>query len=128
MADDGRCAGTTKDNRPCAAKPLPGKRHCPWHDPETARNRKAWSAQGGKGRSADARAKRAVPPDPLTAPELAGHLSGAFLNVLDGAMEPKVAGALASLAKSINDINTLTALEQRIVELEQRAGTGRRIG
>ena len=32
--EGGRCHSTTRDDRRCAAKALPGDRYCPWQSPE----------------------------------------------------------------------------------------------
>ncbi len=118
----GRCAATNQTGKPCAATPRPGRSHCPWHDPALAAKRQAWSARGGQGKSNRRRASRDLAGQALTLPEVSGLLSGALQRVADGTMEPGRATALAALARAIVAVQEAGALEERLSQLEERAG------
>ena len=53
---------------------------------------------------------------------LAGWLSLLFANVMGGRIEPKIGTACASIARVLHEVKTVTELEQRLNELEQKAG------
>src|SRR5215210_8104300 len=120
MADS--CLGTTKSGKACSAKPLPGSDRCPWHDPAWDDRRKAWSVRGGKGKANKARAKKALPVDPMTDAEVLAWLGVVFTRTIAGAMQPGVATAAASVAKAMVAVRQASELEQRLTELEQRSG------
>jgi hypothetical protein len=127
MAD--RCLGTTKDGKPCGAKPLPGSQLCPWHDPAWAERRKEWSVRGGKGKANKARAKKALPVDPMTDAEVLAWLGVVFTRTIAGAMPPGVATAAAAAAKAMVAVRQASEWEARLAELERRAGLAdRRFG
>jgi hypothetical protein len=56
--------------------------------------------------------------------DLAGWLSLLFKNVIEGRIEPRIGTAAATIAKVLLEVRTATALEQRLSELESRAGIG----
>jgi hypothetical protein len=58
----------------------------------------------------------------LTLPEVSGLLSGALQRVADGHMEPGVGTALATIARAIIAVDQAGALEDRVADLEHRAG------
>jgi len=112
-----RCVGVNKSGQPCSAKPLPGSDRCPWHDPAWDERRKAWSIRGGHGKSNKARAKKAMPPAMTTA-ELLQQLSSVFELTLAGVVEPGVAQACGSLARTMVMIRETAEVEARVAELE----------
>jgi hypothetical protein len=113
-----RCIGTTKDGKPCAAKPRPGTQLCPWHSPDLAARRVEWSAKGGASKSNKARAKKALPDEPLSTDELLAYLSVAFKAVLSGKLTPNIGNALGTLARTMAEIRKTTEIEARLDALE----------
>jgi hypothetical protein len=121
------CKGITKDGRPCSAKARPGTDLCPWHTPELAEQRKAWSQTGGQHRSAAARAQKALGAKPMTLEELEAQLSLVFQRVFEGKLSPSIGNCLGALARSIAELRRSTEMETRLVELERRTGIDRRL-
>ena len=66
----------------------------------------------------------------MSTEELAGWLSLLFKQVMAGRTEPRVGTAAATIARVMIDVREATELEQRIADLEARAGIGhgRRVG
>ncbi|MDP9473636.1 MAG: hypothetical protein M3Q71_23750 [Chloroflexota bacterium] len=116
-----RCIGTNKDGGPCSAAPAPGRSYCLWHDPERAQERAGWRQQGGKSRSNKARARKQLPAESLTLPEVQALLSVALKSVLAGRIEPGVANASASVARAIAALVQVGEMEARISALEEAA-------
>ncbi len=118
MAD--RCVGTNKGGQPCSAKPLPGSDRCPWHDPAWAERRKAWSVRGGHNKSNKIRAAKQLPAGVLTTDELRGVLGITIAKVLNGAVEPGVGSAVASLARAyvvVAEAGAVESLQAEVAEL-----------
>ena len=119
-----RCTERNRDGAPCAARPLPNSTRCPWHTDGLAEKRKSWSAAGGRAKSNEARAKRLLP-EAMDAAELAGLLSGVFRRLVDGEIEPNLATAAGSLARSMIEIARAAHVEDRLVEIERQLGIER---
>lgn len=117
MAD--QCEATTKNNQPCSARPRPGRRFCPWHDPEIAAQRSQWSARGGANRSHRSRARKRLIEGSLTAPEVEALLGKALGDVLEGKIKPGVAIAAATLARAIVVVREAGEIEERLEALER---------
>jgi hypothetical protein len=117
-----RCLGTTKDGKPCGAKPLPGSELCPWHDPAWAERRQEWSKRGGKGKSNEARARKRLSGELRDMGDVKARLMSALAKVEAGELESGPANAMANLARAIATIVQVGELEDRIQELESRAG------
>jgi hypothetical protein len=58
----------------------------------------------------------------MSAADLAGWLSLLFTSVMAGRIEPKIGTAAASIARVLHEVRHTTELEERLAELEQRAG------
>jgi hypothetical protein len=117
-----QCRGTNKRGQPCSAYVPDGHTWCQFHDPALAGQRKQWSVKGGKSRSNRARARKELTTDALTPKELVGSLSRAIRKLEEGTIHPASAGAMATVAKAITAIRQSAELEDRIRELEERAG------
>ena len=115
------CSAITKGGSRCSRPALAGKQHCLMHDPESAELRREASRKGGKARSTKARAAKQIPAA-MSADELAGWLSLLFTNVMAGRIEPKIGTACATIARTLHEVKHATELEERLAELEQRAG------
>ena len=97
------------------------KTHCLMHDAASVEARREAARKGGRNRSAMARAKAAIP-EALTAAELAGWLSALFTSTIAGKTEPRVATAAATVAKTLLEARSVGEFEQRLADLEARAG------
>jgi hypothetical protein len=118
-----RCAAITRGGSRCASAVLAGSTYCWVHDPAAADRRVEASKKGGKARSNKARAAKQIPPA-MSAEDLAGWLSLLFTNVMTGRIEPKIGTAAASIARVLHEVRHTTELEERLAELEARAGVG----
>ncbi len=116
---DERCMATTKDGKPCAARPRPGTDRCPWHDEALSVRRREWSARGGASRSNAARAKKAQPAGVLTNDQLRGVLGVTIAKVLKGDVEPGVGSSVASLARAYVAVTEAGAVETLQAEVEE---------
>lgn len=119
-----RCTGQNRDGAACAARPLAGTSKCPWHTEGLAEQRRVWSASGGRAKSNTARAKRLLP-EAMAADELAGLLSAVFRRLVDGEVEPNVATAAGSLARSMIEVARAAHVEDRLIEIERQVGIER---
>jgi hypothetical protein len=116
-----QCAAITRGGSRCASAVLAGSRYCWTHDPAAADRRREASKKGGKARANAERARKQIPAA-MDAETLAGWLSLLFTNVMAGRIEPKIGTACASIARVLHEVKTVSELEQRLSELEQRAG------
>ena len=119
-----RCRGTTRDGKPCAAKPRPGTDLCPWHDPAMTERRAAWSAKGGRQSSNAARARKTLPAGCMTPSELQGFVGTVMRGTLAGRVEPNVAQAIGALARTMTALYPAAEFEQRLADLERQDGRG----
>lgn len=113
-----KCHATNAAGEPCQAEPLKGGEYCIWHAPSFAERRREWSLRGGKGKANVARAKKRL--KRLDLDDIDGALCRALLDVLDGTLEPGVATAAASVARTIHAVRSATEHEQRIRALEEQ--------
>ena len=118
----GRCTGTNRDGSPCSGQARPGRPWCSWHDPQLDDQRAAWRQKGGTARSNKARARKQLPAESLTLPEVQGLLSVALKGLLAGRIEPGIANASANVARAIAAVAQVGELEERLRELEAAAG------
>ena len=115
------CKATTTAGSPCSAQPVRPSGWCYWHDPAIATERAEARRRGGEHRSNRRRAAKAVPPA-MSTDDLLATLSEAIRRVEAGELEPGVVNAMANLARAMNAIRESSEIEQRIRDLEQRAG------
>jgi len=116
-----KCLAIAKGGNQCRVAALTGKQHCLMHDPLSVEARREAGRKGGRNRSAKARALKLVP-ESMAPEELGGWLALLFRQVMTGRIEPKIATAAAAVARVMMDVRAATELEQRLTELEQRAG------
>jgi hypothetical protein len=116
-----QCAAITRGGSRCGSAVLAGSRYCWTHDPAAADRRLEASKKGGRARSNKARAAKQIPAA-MSAEDLAGWLSLLFTSVMTGRIEPKIGTACASIARVLHEVKTMTELEQRLTQLEERAG------
>lgn len=94
------------------------------HDPDRREANREAQRAGGEARATARRAAKqwAVMGEGFDARDLPTMLRGAMLAVWRGDLSPGQANAIASLAKASVDIETTTALEERIAALEAAQG------
>ncbi len=119
------CSAIAKAGSRCSRPALAGAAFCLMHSPDHAEMRREASRKGGRNRSAQARARAAIP-EAMDAAELGGWLTTLFRGVITGRIEPKIGTAAATIARTMMEVRTAVELEQRIAELEERAGTAER--
>ncbi len=115
------CKATTAAGSPCSAQPLRKDGYSFWHSPEVATERAEARRRGGEHRSNRVRAAKTVPVA-MSTDDLLGTLSEAIRRVEAGELEPGVVNAMANLARAMNAIRESSEVEQRLRDLEQRAG------
>jgi hypothetical protein len=114
-----KCQSLNAASEPCGAEPLKGSSFCVWHHPDLAERRKEWSLRGGKGKANAVRARKRL--KRLDLDEIDAALCSAMLDVLDGTLEPGIATAAASVARTISTVRSATEFEQRLAALESRS-------
>jgi len=118
-----KCSAIARSGRPCGSAPLAGSSWCYLHDPAAAEARRESSRKGGFSRSNRARARASLP-DPLTPADIQSILGAVLRGVVGGRIEPGVATAAAGVARALVTVREAVELEERLSELEQRAGIG----
>lgn len=121
MAETRRCTASNKDGSPCSATPRAESGFCPWHDPSLATERQGWKVNAGRAKSTRNRARKKVLSAAMGLHEIDAALCRALLDVLDGALEPNIATAAATVARTVSTIRTASELEARLRALEARA-------
>ena len=113
-----QCTGTTKAGQRCRARALPGSPFCVSHDPSKVTQLAEWRRKGGYASSNKARAKKHLPAELMTNEQLHSFLGLVFKGVISGKIEPGVATASATVARTMAELSRVVDLEQRIVDLE----------
>ncbi|HEV2128687.1 MAG TPA: hypothetical protein VGR22_08725 [Thermomicrobiales bacterium] len=119
MAKHEQCIGPTKSGQPCKGTPLPSKAYCFAHDPDLDNQRQSWVKQAGKAKSNKARMKKQLGDGFLDMKDIDGMLCLTLKGVLAGKIEPGVANAAATVAKTIQGIRTTTDLQERLEAIEE---------
>ena len=115
------CKALTSAGSPCSAQPVRASGWCYWHDPAIATERAEARRRGGEHRSNRVRAAKTVPLA-MSTDDLLARLSEAIRRVEAGELEPGVVNVMANLARAMNAIRESSEIEQRIRDLELRAG------
>jgi hypothetical protein len=89
-----------------------------------AARRQAWSVQGGRNKSNRTRARKGLDGELLTLPEVSAALCRALRKVEAGELEAGVGNCMATIARAIVAVDQAGRLEDRVAELEARAGLG----
>lgn len=118
-----RCSTTRADGGRCRAWASAGTSRCWAHrdDPEgraAARDRRA---AGGRARSADAQAAKALLAlgDEISIADTARLLRGALVAVVDGSLGPGTAMALATLSRAAASADEAAAIARRLDDVER---------
>ncbi len=109
------CQGTRKDGRPCTALVMGAGVYCFAHDPRRAEERQEARARGGQGKATARRLDKLLP---ATLRPVIGALLDALEEVHAGTLDPRAAGAMASLAGAVGRLYSVGVLEDRIAALE----------
>ncbi|MGI8404851.1 MAG: hypothetical protein ACR2OE_08850 [Thermomicrobiales bacterium] len=120
--DPAQCQGTNAEGKPCSARAQPGREWCQWHDPAREAERAQWRSQGGKARSTRNSAARELRKYATDMGSLRGTLFHVLKRVEGGDLEPNVGNSIATIAKAIVAISQAVEVEERLAQLEQRAG------
>ena len=116
-----QCTGQNKDGAPCNAQAWKDKL-CRWHHPDLEAQRAEERRKGGTARSNVARARKALAGNIRDMTDVKARLMVALAKVEAGELEPGPANAMANLARAIATIVQVGELEERIRDLETRAG------
>jgi hypothetical protein len=117
------CTAQNKSGAACCAQAWKDGL-CRWHHPELEAQRAEERRAGGVARSNRARAKRQMMGEAMLPAEIEGYVAVALRGVMVGSITPGIANAVASLARAAVVVRETTELEQRLAELESRAGIG----
>ena len=116
-----QCTGYNKSGAPCRAQAWKDNL-CRWHHPDLEVQRAEERRRGGHARSNAARARKALAGELRDMGEVKTRLMIALTKVEAGELESGPANAMANLARAIATIVQVGELEDRIRELESRAG------
>jgi len=117
-----QCPTNNKDGTPCGGTVLPGATFCIFHDPDRAELRREVSRKGGKAKSNTARARKKYVEGGLEPDQLQGLIGSTIVGVLAGRIQPNVGNAIAALARTSVTIREAVEVEERLADLERRAG------
>jgi hypothetical protein len=113
------CKARNAEGGPCQARPVRDSGYCWVHDPAVADRRAEWRREGGRKRSNLERAKRHLPGEPLDNEQLVAYLSVVFRGVITKGVEPKVATAAATVAKTMTEIRNAGAVDDLAAEVAE---------
>ena len=119
MANYSHCQGQRRDGAPCTAPMVGADGYCFAHSPTRATERAAVQARGGHNRGAVTRLRGLCPPRLRSVYD---ELEKALTEVHDGSLTPGQAMAMAALARAMVAVLTAGETEERLRELEGRAG------
>jgi hypothetical protein len=116
-----QCTEHNKSGAPCSAQAWRDNL-CRWHHPDLEAQRAEERRKGGTARSNAARARKALAGTIRDMTDVKARLMVALAKVEAGELESGPANAMANLARAIATIVQVGELEDRIRELESRAG------
>ena len=96
MARSTACQATKQNGQPCGSVVVLASGYCFLHDPDRKEDARRISVKGGQGKRRIARVERLVP---TTLRPVLASLLEALDETRRGEMDPKIAGALAALAR-----------------------------
>jgi hypothetical protein len=112
------CLSKKKNGEPCRAKALPDG-YCFVHSPATVEERRLARARGGQNSAVVVRAEK-LGPERLTS--VFGALGEALADVRRGKLDPRIAIAMAGVARAMMAVVTVGELEDRVRGLEDKTG------
>lgn len=125
-----KCTQIKANGEPCGSFALPQSGLCVSHDPARRTAQREASRRGGESRSAARRAARAwaMTGEQIRQEDLPAILRACLLDVRLGKIEPSVATAIATLAKTSLQVASELEMEGRLAALEQAAGINQGTG
>ena len=115
-----KCSARNQDGSACNAQ-VWRDGQCRWHHPALAAERRQNAVKGGKSRSNEARARKALLGNSQDLKTVKGALLLALAGVYNGSLDPARGAAMAQIAKAILAVAGAAELESRIAELESLA-------
>jgi hypothetical protein len=116
--DPPRCQALNQNGAPCSAQHYRDG-WCWWHHPELKDKLRAVSAKGGRNRSNEARAKKALAGDLRDMAGVKASLLSALAKVERGGLDPAQASAMATLARAIVAVSGVADFEGQLAEMRQ---------
>jgi len=113
-----QCTGITKTGSRCKSWALPESAYCLTHDPNRVTDLAEYRRRGGKGKSHEARARKAMTGGLKDVSVAQAVLLRVLARLYRGDFDPGVATAMASVARAINDLAKTGAQ----AEFEERLG------
>jgi hypothetical protein len=117
-----RCNATNSAGAPCSATPVRPSGWCWFHDPALTAERDAGRRKGGVERSNQSRARKQYADGALAPIEVQGLIGTTLRAVLVGKVTPGQGQAVAALARAAMTVREASEVEERLAELEARAG------
>ena len=106
-----KCIATKKNGNACQGRPILESNHCVAHHPEAS----TWRSQGGRAKSNIERAHARFPEG---LKPIVGGLIEAFEQTHTGALEPRAAQAMSSVASSLIRVAEFALLTERLENIE----------
>ncbi len=110
------CAGQRRDGKPCRASATIGP-HCIGHAPSLASKRQQARRQGGRNKATSIRLSKLMP---IRLVPIFERLEMALTELHEGTLEPRVGGAMASVATALIRCVQAGEIEERLRRLEER--------
>jgi len=118
-----QCSGITKAGKRCNSMALPESDFCISHDPTRIADLAEYRRRGGKGRSNDARARKALSGGFKDVQTAQAVMLMVLAKLNAGQFDVARANAMANVARAINDLaktNAQATLEQQIADLSRQ--------
>jgi hypothetical protein len=112
------CLSKKKNGEPCRVKAL-ADGYCFSHSPAMAAKRQRARARGGQNSAITVRLEK-LGPERLTS--VYGALGEALVDVRRGKLDPRIAVAMAGVARAMTAVITAGELEDRVRGLEDKTG------
>ena len=118
-----QCSGITKAGKRCNSLALPGSDFCISHDPTRVTDLAEYRKRGGKGRSNDARARKALTGGFKDVATAQAVLLQVLTKLYKGDFDPGLANAMANVARAIDALaktNATAAMEEQLAALARQ--------
>jgi hypothetical protein len=112
-----QCAATKSDWQRCRGNALEGSRYCFACAPELKQRRLEENAKGGKHKSSLVRLERMIPARLVP---VYSRLELVLDELHEGQLDPKVAHAMAAVARAMVSVLQVGEMEERLRELEEK--------
>jgi hypothetical protein len=114
-----RCISLKEGGKPCRAPAITLEGYCFMHDPGLVARRNEARRKGGKNSAKIIRLRGLIPPRLVVVYD---KLENALGEVHEGKLNPQQASAMASIARAMVAVLTSGELEERVRNLEDKAG------